>query len=151
MAHDSIAASVSSPDTLSAQLAAKGYKLTRPRRAVLRVVAEARGSLSPAEIHAQARKFYPQTGLVTVYRTLEVLAECGAVRKVHQANGCHSYVPASAGHTHHVICELCQSVVEFAGCDLDDLLNAVQRRTGYAVAEHWLELFGTCPNCREKK
>jgi Fe2+ or Zn2+ uptake regulation protein len=48
-------------ETLSTELASKGYRLTRPRRAVLRVVAEAQESLSPAEIHARARKFYPQT------------------------------------------------------------------------------------------
>jgi Fe2+ or Zn2+ uptake regulation protein len=135
--------------TLSAQLTAHGYKLTRPRLAVLRVVAEAHESLSPAEIHARARKFHPPTGLVTVYRTLDVLTECGAVRKVHQPDGCHSYAPASEGHAHHVICEKCQSVAEFEGCDLSELFRAVQRRTGFKVEDHWLELFGLCPNCRE--
>ncbi|MBI3360701.1 MAG: transcriptional repressor [Chloroflexi bacterium] len=138
----------SNPDSLSAQLAARGYKLTRPRRAVLRVVAETRESLSPAQIHSRARKFHPQTGLVTVYRTLEVLAECGAVRKVHQADGCHSYAPASEGHAHHIICENCHSVVEFEDCDLAEMVKTVQRHTGYKIEGHWLELFGVCPNCR---
>jgi Fur family ferric uptake transcriptional regulator len=84
-----------------------------------------------------------------VYRTLDVLAECGAVRRVHQSDGCHSYAPASAGHAHHVICEKCQSVAEFAGCDLNELFRSVQRRTGYKIEGHWLELFGLCPNCRK--
>ncbi len=135
-------------DATSALLASHGYKLTRPRRAVLRVVAETHESLSPAQIHARARKFYPQTGLVTVYRTLDVLAECGAVRKVHQADGCHSYAPASEGHAHHLICENCQSVMEFEGCDLAEMFKTVQKRTGYKIEGHWLELFGLCPNCR---
>lgn len=135
----------------AAELAARGYKLTRPRLAVLRVMAEARASLSPAEIHARARKFYPQTGLVTVYRTLDVLAECGAVRKVHQADGCRSYAPASAGHAHHVICENCQSVVEFDDCNLANMFKAVHRRTGYKIEGHWLELFGLCPDCRQAR
>jgi len=138
----------SNTEVLASQLTARGYKLTRPRRAVLQVVAEAQESLSPAEIHSRARKFYPQTGLVTVYRTLDVLAECGAVRKVHQPDGCHSYAPASAGHAHHVICENCQSVTEFGECDLSAMFRAVQRRTGYKIEGHWLELFGLCPNCR---
>jgi len=136
---------------LTEVLSTRGYKLTRPRLAVLKVVALAQASLSPAEIHTRAQKFYPQTGLVTVYRTLEVLADCGAVRKVHQANGCHSYAPTSAGHAHHVICEKCHSVTEFDNCDLKELLTAVQRRTGYKIEGHWLELFGLCPSCRPSR
>jgi len=139
-----------SEDALAQALAGRGYKLTRPRRAVLRVIARATTSLSPAEIFALARKVYPRTGLVTVYRTLEVLTECGALRKVHQPDGCHSFAPASEGHAHHLICESCHSVIEFDNCDLADLLRAVQRRTGYKIQEHWLELFGLCPNCRQE-
>jgi Fe2+ or Zn2+ uptake regulation protein len=133
---------------LETALAGRGYKLTRPRRAVLRVVAETSASLKPAEIHARARRHYARTSLVTVYRTLDVLAECGAIRRIHQADGCHAYARASEGHAHHIICEKCHSVAEFDYCDLDELLAAVQRRTGFRVESHWLELFGACPNCR---
>ena len=135
-------------DSLADAFSARGHKLTQPRRAVLRVIAKAGASLSPAEIHARAQKVYPKTGLVTVYRTLDLLTECGAVRKVHQADGCHSYAPASEGHAHHVICEKCHSVAEFDNCDLADLFKAVQKHTGYKIEDHWLELFGLCPNCR---
>jgi len=136
-------------ETLLAEaLAARGYKLTRPRRAVVKVIAAAGTTLTPAEIHTQAQAHYPQTGLVTVYRTLDLLAECGAVRKLHQPDGCHSYALASEGHAHHVICQGCHAVVEFDNCDLGALLTAVQRRTGYKISGHWLELFGQCPACR---
>jgi Fur family ferric uptake transcriptional regulator len=134
--------------SLADTLAARGYKLTQPRRAVLHVIVEAGQRLSPAEIHARARKVYRQTGLVTVYRTLDVLVECGAVRKMHEADGCHAYALASEGHSHHVICASCHSVTEFEDCDLAGLLRAVQRRTGYKIEGHWLELFGRCPSCR---
>jgi Fe2+ or Zn2+ uptake regulation protein len=140
---------VTTEDTLANALTRRGHKLTRPRRAVLRVLAEAGATLTPAEIHRRARRHYDQTGLVTVYRTLDLLAACGAVRKVHAPDGCHSFAPASAGHAHHVVCENCRSVVEFDICDLEALVGAVQRRTGYAISGHWLELFGRCPNCRE--
>jgi len=137
-------------DSLAQTLSSRGYKLTQPRRAVLSVVAQSNVSLSPAEIHTRAQKIYRRTGLVTVYRTLDLLAECGVVRKVHEEGvGCHSYALASEGHAHHVICEKCRSVTEFEECDLAALLNAAQRRTGYKIEGHWLELFGLCPNCRK--
>jgi len=136
-------------ESLAHTLTTHGYKLTRPRRAVLRVVA-AGASLNPYEIYARARKIYARTGLVTVYRTLELLAACGAVRKVHESDGCHSFALASEGHAHHIICGECHSVTEFAECDLADLLRAARRRTGYTIQDHWLELFGTCPACQRK-
>ena len=74
-----------SETNLSALLVEHGHKLTRPRRAVLKVIAASGESLTPAEIHTRAQKHYRQTGLVTVYRTLELLAECGAVRKISRA------------------------------------------------------------------
>jgi Fe2+ or Zn2+ uptake regulation protein len=133
---------------LAETLAERGYKLTQPRRAVLRVIAEAGATLTPADIHRRAQTHYRQTGLVTVYRTLDLLAACGVVRKVHQPDGCHSYALASEGHGHHIICQRCQAVVEFDNCNLGALLAAVQQRTGYQVNGHWLELFGLCPVCR---
>jgi Fur family transcriptional regulator, ferric uptake regulator len=148
------AGTASSADTISAaeawaaELQIRGYRLTAPRRAVLQALSECTASLSPAELLQHARQHYPQTGLVTVYRTLDVLTECGAVRRVHQPDGCHSYALASAGHAHHIICEKCRAVTEFEGCDLEALFKIVQRRTGYKVQAHWLELFGLCPACR---
>src|SRR5579859_2358347 len=134
--------------TLSAVLSQRGHKLTQPRRAVLKVIAASAVSLTPAEIHARAQKHYRQTGLVTVYRTLDLLTECGVVRKIHESDGCHSYALASEGHAHYIICERCHAVTEFAECDLAELLAVVQRQTGYAVSGHWLELFGCCPRCQ---
>ena len=80
-------------------------------------MAETSAPLTPSEIHRLARQYHRQTGLVTVYRTLEALEACGLVRKVHQADGCHSYAPASQGHRHHLICNNCQTVTEFDNCD----------------------------------
>jgi Fur family ferric uptake transcriptional regulator len=80
---------------LEQELSAAGRRLTRPRRAVLRVVAEAACPLTPAQVHEQAQAHYPQVGLVTVYRTLELLTRLGLVRRIHTEEGCHGYVPVA--------------------------------------------------------
>ena len=69
-------------DQLSQALYERGYKLTAPRRAVLGVVAAMCQSLSPAEIYARAHRRYPRLGLVTVYRTLDILVEAGVLLDV---------------------------------------------------------------------
>jgi Fur family ferric uptake transcriptional regulator len=135
-------------DQLGHELATRGYKLTAPRRAVLDVIAGMCESLSPAEIYERARRRYPRLGLVTVYRTLDILVEVGVLRRVHLDDGCHSYAPIQAAHGHHLICSTCNQVVEFDGCDLDALFKSVARKTGFRIEGHWLELFGRCPKCQ---
>ncbi len=135
-------------DQLCHELAIRGYKLTAPRRAVLDVIAGMCESLSPAEIYERGQRRYPRLGLVTVYRTLDILVEAGVLRRMHGDDGCHGYALAQAAHGHHLICSSCNQVVEFDGCDLDALFKSVARQTGFRIEGHWLEVFGRCPKCR---
>ena len=141
----------SSVAELAEQLSAHGYKLTRQRRAVLSVIAASEGHLNPAEVYEKAKANCPEIGLTTVYRTLDILARLGAIRRVHLEGGCHSYALASGGHRHHLVCTDCGNVVEFEGCDLSALLQAVASQTGFEIKEHWLQLFGKCPACQKAK
>jgi len=135
-------------DQLGRELAARGHKLTAPRRAVLDVIAGTCESLSPAEIYERGLRRYPRLGLVTVYRTLDILVEAGVLRRMHRDDGCHSYALVQAAHGHHLICSSCNQVVEFDGCDLDALFKRVARKTGFRIEGHWLEVFGRCPKCQ---
>ncbi len=122
-------------------------KLTRPRQAILDIIAAADHHLTPAEIHKRARKKYPHLGLVTVYRTLELLTELGYVQRVHFNDGCHSYIAAARGHTHHLVCSNCGKAQEFENCELEPLIAKLQRKTGFEINVHMLELMGRCPAC----
>ena len=122
-------------------------KLTRPRQAILDIIAAADHHLTPAEIHKRARKKYPHLGLVTVYRTLDLLTELGYVQRVHFENGCHSYAAIGQGHAHQLVCATCGKAEEFEDCDLEPLIATLQRKTGYEINVHMLELMGRCPTC----
>lgn len=122
-------------------------KLTRPRQAILDIIAAADHHLTPAEIHKRARKKYPHLGLVTVYRTLDLLTELGYVQRVHFADGCHSYAASAQEHAHHLVCSSCGRAQEFEDCDLEPLIAALQDKTGYEINLHVLELMGKCPDC----
>jgi Fur family ferric uptake transcriptional regulator len=124
-----------------------GYKLTASRRAVVDVVAGMHETLSPAEIYERARRRYARLGLVTVYRTLDILVELGVVRRIHLEDNCHSYALAQAAHGHHLICSSCNQVIEFDECGLEEVLQRIARRTGFRIEGHWLQVFGLCPNC----
>lgn len=135
-------------ETLAQHLRAQGHKLTRPRRAILRALLDADKPLSPAEIQTCGQSDCIELGLVTVYRTLEIMEAIGLVRPVHIADGCHGYALATPGHTHHVVCERCHAVTEIAGCELGGFLEHVAARTGYRITGHWLEIAGVCAECQ---
>lgn len=124
-----------------------GYSSTRSRRAVIDVVAGEPGGLTAADILERARRAHARLGLVTVYRTLEILSGLGMVRRIHLDGGCHTYALSQCSHGHHVICERCHRAVEFEGCELHELVASVSAQTGYRVTDHWLEMFGLCPRC----
>jgi Fur family ferric uptake transcriptional regulator len=138
-------------ETLNAHLSEQGYKLTRQRKAVAEVMTLANTRLTAAEVLAKAQREYPDLGLTTVYRTLEILEKLGAIRRVHLEDGCEAFAPTSIEHGHYLICAKCQTTIEFEGCDLTPLLQRVADQTGFAIEQHWLELVGRCPKCQKKK
>ncbi len=131
------------------QLSQAGYRITRPRRAIVRALLEDEGHASPSEVLERAKLYYPTIGLVTVYRTLDLLSELGLVRRIHAADRCHSYATANHGHHHHLVCRHCGAAVEFQGCDLLPFLDRIEEQTGYAIEDHLLELVGVCSTCQQ--
>lgn len=133
---------------ITAELAARGLRLTRQRRAVVDAVAASDACLSPLEVFHAARHGCPDLGLTTVYRTLELLDEVGALRRIHSPDGCERLVPATTAHGHSVVCGVCGRATEFTACDMTEVVAAARRETGYRITEHFLQLSGVCADCR---
>ena len=131
------------------QLNQHGYRLTGARRAVVEIMAHSSHAITPIEIYDEARESHPALGLVTVYRTLEALEEQGLVQRVHSPQGCQAFITAPAGHQHLLLCRQCGEAAIFEGDDLETLIKSIARKTGYQITEHWLKLFGMCPNCKK--
>jgi Fe2+ or Zn2+ uptake regulation protein len=142
----------SSSPTISQQwlsiLQASGYRLTAPRRAIVEIMAICERALSPVDLFDLGRKSQPGLGLVTVYRTLEKMEELGLVQRVHQPGGCHMYLPAARGHQHLIICQQCGKAEYFEGEDMETFFDQAASAHGFALREHWLQLFGLCANCK---
>lgn len=130
------------------QLAAKGYRLTGSRKAVVDVLAESGLSLTAADIYEQGRSRHKRLGLVTVYRTLEKLEDLGLVQRVHRPDGCHAYIPALQGHEHLLLCENCGRAEYFRGDDLRDFSKRLEGESGFDIRDHWLQFFGLCSDCK---
>ena len=123
------------------------YKLTPQRKAVLRVLTASDVHLTPAAIYERVVRRYPRISLVTVYRTLNILAELGLVCEVRTGANSKSYVAGNQEHHGHLICNRCGRVADFTGYDIDELVQHLSSESSYQVLDHRLDLYGLCPEC----
>lgn len=127
-----------------------GYKLTSQRIAVIKAISSSEDHLTPADIFAKACRENPDIGLVTVYRTLEILDKLGLICEVHSGGSCRSYlVRRPAEHHHHLICSDCGKVVDFTNCDLSKVTQSLSQETGFKIESHLLEFLGICQTCQK--
>lgn len=127
----------------------RGYKLTRQRVAVVSAVQGRGEQLTPWQVFEQARQECPGLGLTTVYRCLQLLHELGFLRRVHMEEGCTGYAYVRDREGHHLVCQVCNRVVDFPCTGLSELIEKTERGTGFTVESHLLELVGLCPACSE--
>lgn len=130
---------MASLETTVGKLRGLGYKATPQRLAVLEAL-----SAEQHQSMEELRGRCPGVGLVTMYRTLDLLCETGLVRRLDLGAG--PRYELAEDHHHHMICESCGGVSEFEECPVDtrSLTNM-----GFEVNAHSLEVYGRCAGCVE--
>jgi Fur family transcriptional regulator, ferric uptake regulator len=125
-----------------------GYRLTGPRRAVADLIAAREGHFTAADLVAEARARRLGIGRATIFRALDLLLELGVLERLDLPSGEHAYVGCEPIHHHHVVCSGCGRATEIDDAGLRAVVDTIADRTGYAIENHRLELFGRCPACR---
>jgi Fur family ferric uptake transcriptional regulator len=135
---------------LIAALESSGYRMTESRQAVASLIANRDGAFETADLVADSRDHRPRVARATIFRTLELLVALGGVERLDLPSGAHSYVRCeSTRHHHHLVCTRCQRSVDLEDIGMTAIVNEAQRRTGYVVDRHRVELWGLCPACQK--
>jgi Fur family transcriptional regulator, ferric uptake regulator len=128
--------------TYEAALRQAGVRITRQRRLVLRLLAEARDHPDAMELHRRAAAEDASVSLTTVYRTLKVLEEKGEIHRHAFEGGPSRFEPADAAHHDHLIDVDTGQVIEFRSDKIEALQREIARGLGYDIVHHRLELYG---------
>ena len=130
------------------ELTRSGHRAGGAREEVLGLLAGQECCLSAQAIHDRLRDEQRAVGLASVYRAVDVLARLGLVRRV-DVDGTACYEPAdpSGEHHHHAICDRCGRLDAFEDAELEQLIDGLAERLGYAVEAHDVVLRGACPDC----
>ncbi len=127
-----------------------GNRATESRRAVARLIAGRDGAFVTADLVADSQRRKLGVARATIFRTLELLVALGAVERLDLPSGEHSYVRCeTTRHHHHLVCTRCQRAVDLEELGMGGIVAEAERRTGYRVNRHRVELFGLCPSCQK--
>lgn len=127
-----------------------GLKLTKQRECICEVFFAQEGHRRAEEILQDARNLDPKVSLATVYRTLKLLQEIGFATAHNFQDGQALFEPSlDARHHHdHLICTLCNQIIEFVDNRIEILQLEVAASYGFKVTHHKMELYGLCSHCR---
>ncbi|HSK15828.1 MAG TPA: Fur family transcriptional regulator [Gaiellaceae bacterium] len=136
-------------DSAELLLQERGVRPTRQRVTVLAELMRERDDVTAQELHERLRARGERLGLATVYRTLGLLAEAGAVDALshHRGELCYRFCGLDEHH-HHLVCSSCHRVVELGDCELDAWLERASAEHGFVATGHRLEVSGLCRDCR---
>jgi Fur family ferric uptake transcriptional regulator len=133
-----------------ATLGREGFRAGAARGRVVDALARQDCCATAQEIADELRADDARVGIASVYRALEVLDRLGLVHRLDVGDGTARYEAAHPGgeHHHHVVCNQCGRVAQFADDGLEQAIATLSQRLDFAIDQHDVVLRGTCPSCR---
>lgn len=131
---------------LEEALTTAGLRVTRQRRAILRVLDRKDRFITAQDLHHELRGRKEAPGLATVYRTLATLADAGVLDSTLR-QGEQAFRMCGTRHHHHLVCESCGRVEEVESEQVEAWVRQLARRRGFHVTSHTAEVYGLCRAC----
>ena len=101
-------------------------KVTQERLALLDEIFATSEHLDADDLLARMKTKHRKVSRATVYRTLDLLVQCGLVRKSRLGREHYFYekMEPGGGH-HHMVCTATGKIIEFWDADLDERLRRI--------------------------
>jgi len=128
-----------------------GARLTEPRRAIAKEVADRSGAFTIDELAESVRRSNPAAGATaTVYRAIAAMEAAGFVERVGSRAGSVLFTRCNThAHHHHIVCDGCGRIAH-ADCPVP-FESAPARDDGFIITRHEVTLYGLCPSCAGPK
>ena len=125
-----------------ARLREAGVRMTRPRKAILKILSETTDHPDAMEIYQRAVALDASISLSTVYRTMKLLEDKGEIQRHAFAGGPSRFEQAAGTHHDHLIDIETGDVIEFHSDKIEELQEEIARSLGYDIVHHRMELYG---------
>jgi Fur family ferric uptake transcriptional regulator len=125
-----------------------GVHATRRRAIVLERLTGRERPVTAQQLHAELRAAGNKIGLTTIYRALHVLAGAGLLH-VFDSAGQVAYRLCGQGRHHHLMCRICELVVEGPPIPgVEHWLARIRTEHEFTPERHRIEVHGVCGTCR---
>ena len=129
-----------------------GLKNTKHRAAILNILDMSSQPIAAEQIFQETMKMSLSINLSTVYRTLEILFDKNLVTKLSIDGDNRTLFEINHMlHRHHLVCISCKKILTVEHCPLEDYEKILAKETNYTIAGHKLDIYGYCPDCRDKQ
>lgn len=118
-----------------------GLRITRPRKTILKTIADQGDHPDALEIYRRAKETDASVSLSTVYRTMKILQDKGAIRRHAFEGGPSRFEPADRAHHDHIVDVDTGQVIEFRSEEIERLQEKIASKLGYEIVFHRLELY----------
>jgi Fur family ferric uptake transcriptional regulator len=141
------------PGRFQALLTERGIRMTKQRRAILKVIETAKRHLDANQILRRAQKADAAVDRSTLYRTIDLLKRHGLIDELdlmHLRGEAH-YYERKTGRDHiHMTCLRCGGVTEVLNDQFDSLKSQLEKGAGFQIVVARLEIGGYCSKCQTK-
>ena len=122
----------------------KGLRMTEQRNIIADVITEMSTDGHPDvnEIFLKANEMDKNISIATVYRTVKLFEEYGAVEKHEFKDGRSRYEAIEENHHDHLIDIESGEIHEFTNEEIENIQRLVADSLGYKLVDHRLELYG---------
>lgn len=135
-----------------ARLLERGHKMTPQRWAIISIFLMNKGRhLSADDVYSILKETYPNNGIATVYRTLDLLEEIEVLKKHNFGDGRARYEIWDDDSHHHLVCKQCGSITEVEDDLFRELEQCLQSKTGFRITDSVAKFNGVCATCQAKE
>ena len=122
----------------------KGLRMTEQRNIIADVITKmsVMGHPDVNEIFLKANEMDKNISIATVYRTVKLFEEYGAIEKHEFKDGRSRYEAIEDHHHDHLIDIETGDIHEFTNEEIENIQRKVAESLGYKLVDHRLELYG---------
>ena len=128
-------------NTLLEKCLSQNIRMTSQRQVIVKVIEDSEDHPDVDLLYRRAVAVDDTISIATVYRTVKLLEEAGAIERLEFGDGRARYEESGEHHEHLVDIETGE-VIEFYNEELEEMKRAIAEQMGYELVDHRLELFG---------